>query len=123
MLVCTELRKTNDLIFYLIYIGAYVVSMSPCQNLSNNQLHLEGAQIISKMLSITCNITTLKLSGDWQSLFPGEHICVCTSAISEFLFLTCTFLHAGNHFDDSAAKYLADALKVISKNDQITFES
>nr|XP_040016442.1 leucine-rich repeat-containing protein 74A-like isoform X1 [Gasterosteus aculeatus aculeatus]XP_040016443.1 leucine-rich repeat-containing protein 74A-like isoform X1 [Gasterosteus aculeatus aculeatus]XP_040016445.1 leucine-rich repeat-containing protein 74A-like isoform X1 [Gasterosteus aculeatus aculeatus] len=81
-------------------------------NLSNNQLHLEGAQIISKMLSITCNITTLKLSGDWQSLFPGEHICVCTSAISEFLFLTCTFLHAGNHFDDSAAKYLADALKV-----------
>ncbi|KAM8831650.1 uncharacterized protein AB9W97_003160 [Spinachia spinachia] len=55
-------------------------SMSSCQNLSDNQLHLEGAQVISKMLLDNCYITTIKLSG--------------------------------NHFDDSAAKYLADALKV-----------
>lgn len=39
--------------------------MTECfQNLSNNQLHLEGAIIISKMLLNNCYIQYIKLSGD-----------------------------------------------------------
>lgn len=43
--------------------------LSLLQNLSNNQLRLEGADIISKMLLDNYYIKSLKLSGDQLRLF------------------------------------------------------
>ncbi len=47
--------------------------LSLLQNLSNNQLHLEGAHTISKMLLDNYYIKSLKLSGDQLRLFLYAH--------------------------------------------------
>lgn len=57
--------------------------MSLLQNLSNNQLHLEGADIISKMLLDNYYIKSIKLSGDKHlplKLFTYKH-CHCNTQL------------------------------------------
>lgn len=63
--VCVELHKWSG-----VLLNDVTNSMSLLQNLSYNQLHLEGAKLISDMLSDNCYIKSIKLSGDQLLLSP-----------------------------------------------------
>lgn len=66
------------------------------QNLSNNQLYLEGADVIYKMLLDNCYVKSIKLSGDQLTSqdISHVHLCItmiqwkCIGQVSSFGFVT-----------------------------------
>lgn len=51
------------------------------QNLSNNQLHLEGADVIYKMMLDNCYVKSIKLSGDQLTSQDISHMHLCITII------------------------------------------
>lgn len=84
------------------------------QNLSKNQLGHEGVRIISKLMINNYNIKSLKLSGTLLNL-PLQDFALwyCKRETVEINIKGNFFPpFLGNDLDDSAAKYLGDALRV-----------
>nr|XP_046229305.1 leucine-rich repeat-containing protein 74A-like isoform X4 [Scatophagus argus] len=86
-------------------LGAKALAIA-LQNLSNNQLRLEGADIVSRLLANSCYLTSMKLSGNDFDDSASKHLA--DALRDDFVLKEVDLSH--NKFGDAAGEHLGQMI-------------